>query len=78
MIKAKISADIDIFKNRKIIEKKYEELEKVKIIPDKVIIKQFSDTIFIPDDISKELAGKIFNKILGYISNKAKKRLLSS
>tara|TARA_B110000438_G_scaffold109454_1_gene107368 strand:- start:498 stop:1544 length:1047 start_codon:yes stop_codon:yes gene_type:complete len=78
MIKAKILADIDIFKNRKIIEKKYEELEKVKIIPDKVIIKQFSDTIFIPDDISKELAGKIFNKILGYISNKAKKRLLSS
>jgi GT2 family glycosyltransferase len=78
MIKAKILADIDIFRNKKVIEKKYQELEKIKIIPDKLIIKQFSTTIFIPDDVSKELAGKIFNKILGYISNKAKKRLLSS
>ena len=78
MINAKILADIDIFRNKKVIEKKYQELEKIKIIPDKLIIKQFSTTIFIPDDVSKELAGKIFNKILGYISNKAKKRLLSS
>lgn len=76
MIKAKILADIDIFKNRKIIKKKYEELEKIKIISDEVVIKQFSNTIFIPDDISKELSGKIFNTILAYISNKAKKRIL--
>jgi GT2 family glycosyltransferase len=78
MIKAKISADIDIYRNRKIIKKKYEELEKIKIIPDNVVIRKFSNTIFIPDDVSKGLAGKIFNKILGYISNKAKKRLLST
>ena len=75
MIKVKISADLDIFQNRKIILKKYEELEKRKIISDRVLIQKFSNTIFIPDDISKESSGKIFNKILGYLSNRVKNRL---
>lgn len=75
MINAKISADLDLFRNRKIILKKYEELEKRKIISDQLLIQKFSNTIFIPDDISKEISGKLFNKILGYLSNRVKNRL---
>ncbi len=78
MIKTKIQADIDILKNKKIINKKYEELENKKIVSDKILIKKFSNTLFIPDDVSKELSGKLFNRILAYLSKKAKKRLLSN
>ena len=76
MIKAKIQADLEISRNRNIIEKRYAELEKIKTVPDKILIEKFTDTIFIPDDVSKELAGKLFNKLLRSITNKAKKRLL--
>ncbi len=78
MIKAKIQADIDILKNKKIIKRKYEELENKKLIQDKILIKNFSNTIFIPDDVSKEFSGKLFNKVLNYFSTKAKNRLLTN
>ncbi len=78
MIKAKIQADIDILKNKKMIKRKYQELENKKLIQDKILIKNFSNTIFIPDDVSKEFSGKLFNKVLNYFSTKAKKRLLAN
>jgi len=77
MIKSKIQADLEISRNRNAIEKKYTELEKIKAVPDKIIIEKFTDEIFIPNDVSKKLIGKLFNKILRSITNKAKKRLLS-
>ena len=76
MIKSKIQADIEIFKNKKLIHKKYEELEKRKVVSDLDLLKNFSNTIFIPDDVSKDISGKIFNKILNYLSNRARKQLL--
>jgi hypothetical protein len=75
MLKAKINADLEILKNKKIIQKRYTELEKIKAVPDKVLIKKFGDTVFIPEDVSNELTGKLFNKILGSISRYTKKRL---
>ena len=76
MIKSKIQADIEIFRNKKIIHRKYEELEKRKVVSDLDLLKNFSNTIFIPDDVSKDISGKIFNRILNYLSNRARKRLL--
>ena len=76
MIKSKIQADIEIFKNKKLIHKKYEELEKRKVVSDLDLLKNFSNTIFIRDDVSKDISGKIFNKILNYLSNRARKQLL--
>ena len=78
MVKSKIQADLEISRNRKIIEKRYQELEKIKIVPDKILIEKFSNSVFIPKDISKDLAGKLFNYILTRISNQAKKRLLTN
>jgi GT2 family glycosyltransferase len=75
MIKAKINADLEILKNRKIIQRRYRELEKIKTVPDKVLIEKFADTIFIPEDVSNELTGKLFNRILGLITRYTKKRL---
>ena len=76
MIKSKIQADIEIFRNKKMIHRKYEELEKRKVVSDLELVKNFSNTIFIPDDVSNDISGKMFNKILSYLSNKARKRLL--
>ena len=75
MLKAKINADLEILKNRKIIQKRYTELEKIKTVPDKVLIEKFGDTVFIPEDVSNELTGKLFNRILGSITRYTKKRL---
>ena len=75
MLKAKINADLEILKNKKIIQKRYTELEKIKTVPDKVLIEKFGDTVFIPEDVSNELTGKLFNRILGSITRYTKKRL---
>ena len=42
MIKSKIQADIEIFKNKKLIHKKYEELEKRKVVSDLDLLSSFN------------------------------------
>ena len=49
--------------------------EKLKIVNDKKIIEQFSDNVFIPEDVSNEVAGKLFNKILSFLSRLTKRDL---
>jgi len=78
MLKAKIQADLDLFKNRKIINKKYFELEKQKSISDLSLIKNFSSTIFIPSEISNSLSTKIINRLLSILTNQAKRNLYSN
>ena len=78
MIKAKIQADLEISRNKKIIDKKYHELENIKVIPDEILIEKFNDSIFIPKDVSKDFASRLFNKVLRSLTNQTKKRLLSS
>ena len=73
---AKIRAELDIRKNREKIEKKYEELEKNKIISDKELIKYFPDEIFVPKNVSNQSNNKNFNSILTRLSKKVKKEIL--
>ena len=47
----------------------------LKIVNDKKIIEQFSDNVFIPEDVSNEVAGKLFNKILAFLSRSTKRDL---
>ena len=75
LTKAKIQADLDIFKNRKKINEKYIELENQKIVSDKTLIKNFSNRIFIPSEISNSLSTKIINKLLSILTNQAKKNI---
>ena len=73
---AKIKAELDIRKNRKFIETKYQELEKKKIIPDEKLIQEFPDEIFVPINVSDNSMNKSFNSILSKLSRKAKKKII--
>ena len=73
---AKIKAELDIRKNREFIETKYQELEKKKIIPDKKLIQEFPDEIFVPTNVSDGFMNKSFNSILSKLSKKVKKKII--
>ena len=72
---AKIKAELEIRKNKKIINKKYRELEDKKMITDQKLIKNFPDEIFVPTNVSKESMNQSFNSILTKLSKKAKEKL---
>jgi len=74
---AKIKADLDILRNKKLIEKKYQELESKKIVPDEELVKKFPDEIFVPVDVTEGSVNRRFNSILSRINKKAKKSILS-
>ena len=75
-LNAKIRAELDILKNKKIIENKYLELEKKKIIPDKELIKKFPDEIFVPTNVSEQSSNKKFNSVLTKLSKKVKEKII--
>ena len=72
---AKIRAEIDIRKNKEIIDKKYYELEKKKTIPDKELIKNFPNEIFVPTNVSQESMNQTFNSILTKLSKTVKEKI---
>ena len=69
---AKIRAELDILKNKKIIENKYFELENKKIISDEELIKKFPDEIFVPTNVSEQSMNNKFNSLLTRLSKKLK------
>ena len=71
----KIKAELEIRKNKKKIEEKYLELEKIKLVSDEEMIKKFSDEIWIPKDISNNFFNKLFNLTLKKLSINARKKL---
>ena len=73
---AKIKAELEIKKNKNFIEKKYLELEKRKIIPDKELIEKFPDEIFVPVDVSQKSMNQTFNSILTKLSKKVKQKII--
>ena len=73
---AKIKAELDIKRNKKKIEEKYNELEKRKKIPDKDLIKKFPDEIFVPINVSQNLMNGMFNSILSRLSKKVKEKII--
>ena len=75
-LNAKIRAELDILKNKKIIENKYLELEKKKIIPDKELIEKFPDEIFVPTNVSEQSLNKKFNFLLTRLSKKVKEKII--
>ena len=73
---AKIKAELDIFRNRKFIKMRYNELEKLKTIPDKELIKKFPDEIFVPKNVSEPIINRSFNNILSKLSKNVKKKII--
>ena len=75
-LSAKIKAELDIRRNRKFIETKYQELEKKKTVPDEKLIMEFSDEIFVPTNVSQNFMNKSLNSILLKLSKKVKKKII--
>ena len=73
---AKIKAELDIFRNRKSIKIRYDQLEKIKIVSDKELIKKFPDEIFVPKNVSQPIFNQLFNSILSTLSKKVKKKII--
>ena len=73
---AKIRAELDIFRNRKAIKIRHKQLEKIKTISDKELIKNFPDKIFVPKNVSKLIFNQLFNNILSVLSKKVKKKII--
>ena len=73
---AKIKAELDIFRNRKAIKIRHNQLEKIKIISDKELIKKFPDEIFVPKNVSEPIFNQLFNNILSALSKKVKKKVI--
>ena len=73
---AKIKAELDIRRNRKFIETKYQELEKKKTVPDEKLIKEFPDEIFVPINVSDNFMNGTFNSVLSKLSKKVKKKII--
>lgn len=71
--KMKLKAYADILKNMNHINEKYNELNQKRIVSDKEILKNYSNEIFIPNDISSDFNNKIFNKIIAFLSQCTKK-----
>ncbi len=62
---AKIKAELDIIKNK-------------KIISDDKLIKEFPDKIFVPINVAKGSINNSFNSILEKLSTKVKKKILQN
>jgi GT2 family glycosyltransferase len=73
---AKIKAELDIFRNRKTIKIRHNQLEKMKIVSDKDLIEKFPDEIFVPKNVSEPVFNQLFNKILAALSKKVKKKII--
>ena len=74
---SKIRAELSIIKNRKKIQKRYEELESKKIISDKELIIKFPDSLYVPSNVSGKNTNSVFNSLIERLSKIAKKSLLS-
>ena len=74
---SKIKAEIDILRNKKHIEEKYQELESRKTMPDEELIRQFPNEIFVPLNVSEDSLNKRFNSVLSRLSKRSKQSILS-
>ena len=73
---AKIKAELDIYRNKDAIKIRYKQLEKIKIVSDKELIKKFPDEIFVPKNVSEPIFNQLFNNILSTLSKKVKKKII--
>jgi GT2 family glycosyltransferase len=68
MGKIKISADLEILKNLKNINKKYKNNQKIRKINDKELINQFKNEVMVPKWVIKDGTNIFFNRFLVIIS----------
>ena len=72
---SKIRAELNIRKNRKKISERYEHLEHLKKILDRDLVMNFPDMIYVPSNVIGKNTNSIFNKLIKYLSQRAKKAI---
>jgi len=72
MLKEKIKSYCNIMKNRKKIRKRYHMIQKNRIVSDKEIIKNFSNEIYVPSQVTNKESNKLFNNFIGNLSRLVK------
>ena len=73
MFRQKINGYVDIIKNRKQIKKRYSEIQKIRTISDKEVIKNFQDRIYVPEKVIGERNNEIFNRYIESLSKITRK-----
>ena len=73
--KMKILADWEILRNLKIIKRKYAHNQKIKKVPDAILLKQFKNELLVPAWILDQKKNNLFNNFLIFIV-KVTKRLI--
>jgi hypothetical protein len=73
----KIKASLNIIKNRKSINKRYNEIQQNREISDKEIIQNFSDKIIVPIELSKSAQNSLFLNFIKNLSRRARKKIMS-
>ena len=75
LLGSKIKAELDIRKNRKKILERYEHLEHIKKISDRDLVLSFTNIIHVPSNVTGKNTNSIFNKLIEYLSRRAKKAI---
>ena len=73
----KIKANLNIIKNRKQINEKYNEIQKKRKISDVDIIQNFNDELMIPIELSKNAKNSLFLSFIKKLSKNARKKIIS-
>jgi GT2 family glycosyltransferase len=73
----KIKANLNIIKNRKKINKKYNEIQRKRKFSDKKIIENFNDEITVPTELSKNAQNSLFLDIIKSLSRRVRKKIIS-
>ena len=68
MLILKIKASFDIIKNFRHIMKRYSQIQKERKISDKEIMKNFSDELIVPREVSSNKKNILFNSLISKIS----------
>jgi len=68
MGRMKISADLEILRNLKKINEKYEQNQKIRKVEDKELLNQFKNEVIVPKWVIKDKTNILFNRFLVVIS----------
>lgn len=68
MLKEKIKAHINIMQNIKKINSRYHEIQQLRKINDKFIVRHFSDEVVVPKWVTKDFSNTLFNLFIKKLS----------
>lgn len=75
MLKQKIQATLNILKNWDQIQQKYKQIQKERKIDDKTLIRNFSDQIYVPKQVSVMENNTLLNKFISKLSRSVRKSI---